>query len=612
MKDIVKNVLFGLAATASLAGVTVGAVSFVDYANTGFTGIKTEAEVSNTLSWRIIGDTITGYDGEMPEALRVPATYSLGAPVAMEKSFAEFWEMDEWLMLVQDQYMKLGDVDFATELFDYAFTDALGNVTECKTLESLDMFRMTTQEVEFSDPEKWAAMFPIVVSYEERPIVEGSDYEVTKMSASYFGASANQETMKPENVREIILPKTITSLGETSYYNYFKNLEKFTVEEGNSTYYTTPEGILVETATNEIQVFPQGITGDYVMPASLRFADNTGGLFPYSKLSSFTVNNVVDKIPNSLFSGSTINTVILGSSVTTIGQNAFNGFKGQNVVLNQGLETIGSSAFYSAKITSISIPDTVQEIEEYSFYESDLSSIIIPDSVITIGERAFADTENLTSITIEEGVQSIGGFAFSNSAVTSITIPSTVTNMGDGLFSNCTSLTSAEIKANIERLPQSTFVNCSSITSMDNVLLSDTIKIIEPNALKGLSISNMVIPEGVEHLWLNAVDSESLITLDLPSTFKSFLVGYAGIDYILANSPNIENVVIRNDIGSGIITQREEWIGTTQGFGLTKYTSKEISIYVPTNRVDIYTSSYAKFTQYTILDLATYNTATVQ
>ncbi|MBO7228428.1 MAG: leucine-rich repeat domain-containing protein [Bacteroidales bacterium] len=117
--------------------------------------------------------------------------------------------------------------------------------------------------------------------------------------------------------------------------------------------------------------------------------------------------------------------------------------------------TIGKIAFFvCSSLTSVSIPNSVTSIEY--------------DEWSSIG--AFTGCTSLTSVTFEEGsnLTNIPQYTFSDcSSLTSIDIPNSVTSIGDNAFEGCSSLTSVTIPENVTSIGSVAFYDCCSLTTMN-------------------------------------------------------------------------------------------------------------------------------------------------
>ena len=194
-----------------------------------------------------------------------------------------------------------------------------------------------------------------------------------------------------------------------------------------------------------------------------------------SPLISITIPNSVTNIGNNAFDCCfNLKAITIPEGVTSIGDHTFNDCRNlTSITIPDSVTSIGEWAFSKSGLTSITIPDSVTSIGDVAFYEcydltsitipnsvtsigdsafsgcSGLTSITIPNSVTSIGESTFSGCRGLTSITIPNSVTSIGKWAFSRSGLTSITIPDSVTSIGDGAFQYCSSLKSVTYKGTV-------------------------------------------------------------------------------------------------------------------------------------------------------------------
>ena len=178
-----------------------------------------------------------------------------------------------------------------------------------------------------------------------------------------------------KNVENLILPNTLTTIGEEMFYqSRLKTVE---------------------------------------IPASVE----TIGSYAFKGCSSLTtvtfekgsqLKTIGEEYDGGAFSGcSALTSIEIPASVETIESYAFYGCSSlTTVTFEEGsqLKTIGGSAFESLRITHIEIPASVETIGSSAFKGcSALTSIEIPASVETIGSSAFKGCSSLTTVTFEEG-----------------------------------------------------------------------------------------------------------------------------------------------------------------------------------------------------------------
>lgn len=144
-------------------------------------------------------------------------------------------------------------------------------------------------------------------------------------------------------------------------------------------------------------VIPEGIT-------------SIGYTFPNCKeLTSVTLPQSLTEIGNGTFENCTgLTSMVIPDNVTTIGRNAFYGCSNlATVTLSKGMKTIGSAAFQDCEeITSIVLPNGLTTINSSAFSGcTTLSTIVIPNSVTILGYHAFRHCNGLKTVVIGNGLK---------------------------------------------------------------------------------------------------------------------------------------------------------------------------------------------------------------
>ena len=176
-------------------------------------------------------------------------------------------------------------------------------------------------------------------------------------------------------VEKIILPNTVTKIGNRAFYN--SGLVEFTVPAS-----------VKELGT---QIFFQATNLGTVYYNS-DVANTSAPIFGATSVKKVVFGG--KKVPAYVCQGaSELTEVVIGKTVTEIGNNAFED---------------------CTSLSAVTIPDSISIIGAGSFSGcSALSSVTLPNSVIRINQRAFFGCTNLTSITIPASMTNIGIEAFS-------------------------------------------------------------------------------------------------------------------------------------------------------------------------------------------------------
>ena len=153
-----------------------------------------------------------------------------------------------------------------------------------------------------------------------------------------------------EKLVSVMLPETITSIGETLFYEcpLIENI----VVNGNGGVYSSEYGVLYK--GNSLAVYPQGKAD-----AKFNIPAGTDSICDYAFLGNQNLKNV-----------------ILPDSVKSIGNGAFSGCSAlTSVTIGENVKSIGIYAFFNClSLKSIKLSDTTTEIGDSAFgyyYEND-------------------------------------------------------------------------------------------------------------------------------------------------------------------------------------------------------------------------------------------------
>ncbi len=277
-----------------------------------------------------------------------------------------------------------------------------------------------------------------------------------------------------EEVTDLNIPSTVTSIGSCAFYGY-SSLESVRI--------------------------PSSVT-------SIGYS----AFYNCSALTELTIDDGLKTIEGSAFAGCTaLNRVLIPNSVNSIGSGAFQGCTNlTELSIGNSVSTIGSNAFEKC---------------------SGLMSVIIPNSISDLGGYAFSGCTGLTSVVIPNSVTSLGNYAFYGcSNISTVVIGDGVTSVNYGTFSGCSSLENLTIGALVNRILSSSFTGCNNIktlawnakncTSMEGlsfpnlefVTIGEEVEDLPANFVKGSKITEVVIPDQVKSIPNSAFkDCTSLI-----------------------------------------------------------------------------------------------------
>lgn len=228
-----------------------------------------------------------------------------------------------------------------------------------------------------------------------------------------------------ENLKSVVVPKNVISLGDYHPFTYCSHLNTIRVADGNKTYDSRGDcNAVIETATNKIvvgscsTVIPNGVTsiGD-------------AAFSNYDDLVSLTIPEGVKTIGRQAFWGCpNLKSIHIPASVIRIEKECFFG--------NQSMETMtvdAGNAVYDSRDNCNAIIETSTNTLKEGCYTT-----LIPNTVEAIGEAAFGARNGLKNVDIPKGITSIGVNAFYDCKnITSVNIPSSVKEINDYAFEDC-------------------------------------------------------------------------------------------------------------------------------------------------------------------------------
>ena len=273
-----------------------------------------------------------------------------------------------------------------------------------------------------------------------------ADVEITSLPAKAFYQSTN--------VENIILPNTLTVIGEEMFYKSV--LKEVFIPKS------------VETIESHAFYECSGLTIVTFEKGSMLKTIGGYAFYYCGSLTSIEIPASVETIEASAFYNcwelATV-TFEKDSMLKTIGGSAFSGCSLTSIGIPASVETIEASAFYGSGLTTVTFEkdSMLKTIGGSAFkYCRSLTSIEIPASVETIEVASFKGCSNLATVTFGKGSQLkiIGGsYSFSGGFPPSF-------YYYDGAFTNCTALVSIEIPASVEKIEAAAFKGCSKLAKV--------------------------------------------------------------------------------------------------------------------------------------------------
>lgn len=291
----------------------------------------------------------------------------------------------------------------------------------------------------------------------------GYDTEVTIPSKIDGYTVTGVENMDTSNVKKIVMPDTVTYIGECAFGDYYDSVP---LEE-------------------------------IVLSKNLK----TIGPLAFSRcfeLKSIDIPESVNEIENGAFSGCYSLENFNVSKNTDFGENVF----GENFWSSMN----ALSDDYDAWLYDENGSDFFVWNGCLFAYRGSSKTPIIPSGVCGIGDKVF-ENSNITGVTIPEGVRYINNGAFKKcTSLKSVKFPNSLKRIGSVAFSGCTSLSSVTFGSGLKSIEYNGFSDCESLKK---AVLPEGLEKLDGAFYGCYNLENITFPSS-----LSEIDSEQSAIYD--------------------------------------------------------------------------------------------------
>lgn len=297
----------------------------------------------------------------------------------------------------------------------------------------------------------------------------GDNATIETIGAYAFGQHTLTSTLITYTLTELVIPKSVTSIGMHAFQNN-QALAYVEFEEG-SPITVFSEYIFSMSYALEEMIFPAGLTTieAYAFNNSFSTANDGAGIALNGADGKFVIPAGVTVFPANAFNGSVFSSVTIPATVTEIGTNAFAAAKIPNLSFAEGGTeglVIGATAFSSQYIqTALTIPARVTSIGADAFWKANLTSLSFEDGELplAIENNAFNAAGTSTSASLSSST------TFYPFSATSVTLPARTKSIGTAAFYGQFFLQEVKFAegCKITAIPNYAFAYCSNLRSVD-------------------------------------------------------------------------------------------------------------------------------------------------
>ena len=375
----------------------------------------------------------------------------------------------------------------------------------------------------------------IPYSYQGKPVVAIADNgfegltNLQTIVIPHTITSIGDYAFKNSNITSLSLTKNVTDIG-VGITNGCKNLTDINI---SNNYYSSQDGLLYDISNKAIIAS----TNKKIINLEKFYGD-------------------VNKIAKHAFVGLDTIGITIPTEITSIDAEAFVNCNNLYIYCLTNSKPAGWDIDWN--LNNRPVEWGYSYTESLGFKEDDNGYIVVGNSnpnatsisipyeymskpVIGIGENAFENYSNLQEIVMRPTITSIGSFAFKNSGLVTLNISQHIQNIGTGISYGCNSLTSinvdddnttysdkngniivnnnSEIVAGCKNsaLTDETIIGSyafAGISSIDNFTIPSSITTIKNNAFEGLSsLHNILIPITVNFMGDNVFKGCSILNI---------------------------------------------------------------------------------------------------
>ena len=179
------------------------------------------------------------------------------------------------------------------------------------------------------------------------------------------------------------------------------------------------------------------------------------------------------------------------------------------------------------KIRTVNLPNSVKHIGDYAFNTvwkgSNVEFINLPEGLVDIGYRAFASNKRLQKLALPNTVKYVGDYAFSQMEKLQSVENYNASRSGQYIFYDCELLESVKIGPNVETISKGMFNYCEKLAKVEFEERGNSLPLsIEEGAFSSCeSIIELILPEGVGSIGKEAFSyCANISSLSLPNSLQ--------------------------------------------------------------------------------------------